>query len=135
MRILRRRMSKLPTTSLYKTHSTLAKHRVATMSYIPPGWTRERLAAASVNDLSELPHEVCSYKTKILNFFKLTSPSNKTLHRIPSSFVSSQAQGLLAGLNYGCIGRCAMVRMRFKVQRSEYRKISWIETFLQNLMI
>ena len=29
-----------------------------TVSYIPPGWTQDRLAAATVDDLSQLPHEV-----------------------------------------------------------------------------
>lgn len=31
------------------------------MSYIPPGWTQQRLAAATTDDLSELPYEVQLY--------------------------------------------------------------------------
>ena len=74
------------------------------MSYLPSGWTEQRLAAATADDLKALPYEVSTYRCRVPVFPCSRAPDcdsdkpAKTLHVIPPHKVAAQdAQDVVFG--------------------------------------
>lgn len=72
------------------------------MSFILPGWTQQRLAGATVTDLSKLPYEVQRQASFLLDFEK-PNPLLRQCHMLIRNFDKPDASSHLTDVRHSSL--------------------------------